>query len=518
MPQAYCTECRTHVTVRQGACLAGHQVNTPLHRREPGRHASRSDAGSTLAVALRQVRKSLGSSETPPSEGRHHQPGSERPPTPELVRRPEDTKRTRWPLNGDRPPFTPETSSPIRTRPSHPPAPVSRVKGVGSPLLELLGMAEPPTSLTGPHLPPLGRSAPAEAPPAPLPSPSDLAEPPPVPPEVAPAGPVRPAPYEPPPPPEILRANGHTPAPSTSVLVARLLESTIDGSPMEGWKPRPVAGLEERKSRRWPLLLIATGICLALLTGAKWLVDVPARHADDMRNDLAVAASQLGRSLPRLMRALGPVTNPGAGQERLISSSGTLVDLGSASRALSLEANRPLPWAAPFSSDEPTDALRGPRRTAARLAGATNRIEERLTAALAYRAGLRQTFVLPRLPVSASPRDLRPLETRLAEVGTRTGEVLSSIPRDPALKGHRLQAMQLLNYFDGWQGRYLAALRVDNPEQTSNLIHQLHGKVSQLQADLADPLRELDGWAHRRSFDLAHRLRELARQLRQPST
>ena len=287
--------------------------------------------------------------------------------------------------------------------PPHPPAPVSRVKGVGSPLLELLGMAEPPTSLTGPHLPPLGRSAPAEAPPAPFPSPSDLAEPPLVPPEVAPAGPVRPAPYEPPPPPEILRANGHTPAPSTSVLVARLLESTIDGSPMEGWKPRPVAGLEERKSRRWPLLLIATGICLALLTGAKWLVDVPARHADDMRNDLAVAASQLGRSLPRLMRALGPVTNPGAGQERLVSSSGTLVDLGSASRALSLEANRPLPWAAPFSSDEPTDALRGPRRTAARLAGATNRIEERLTAALAYRAGLRQTFALPRLPVSASP-------------------------------------------------------------------------------------------------------------------
>ena len=318
-------------------------------------------------------------------------------------------------------------------------------------------MAEPPTSLTGPHLPPPGRSAPTEAPPTPLPSPSDLAEPPPGPPEVAPAGPVRPAPSDPPPPPEILR-NGHTPAPSTSVLVARLLESTIDGSPMEGWKPRPVAGLEERKSRRWPLLLIATGICLALLTGAKWLVDVPARHADDMRNDLAVAASQLGRSLPRLMRALGPVTNPEAGQERLISSSGTLVDLGSASRALSLEANRPLPWAAPFSSNEPTDALRAPRRTAARLAGATNRIEERLTAALAYRAGLRQAFVLPRLPVSASPRDLRPLETRLAEAGTRTGEVLSSVPHDPALKGHRLQAMQLLNYFDGWQGRYLAAL------------------------------------------------------------
>ncbi len=218
------------------------------------------------------------------------------------------------------------------------------------------------------------------------------------------------------------------------------------------------------------------------------------------------------------MRALGPVTNPEAGQERLISSSGTLVDLGSASRALSLEANRPLPWAAPFSSNEPTDALRAPRRTAARLAGATNRIEERLTAALAYRAGLRQAFVLPRLPVSASPRDLRPLETRLAEAGTRTGEVLSSVPRDPALKGHRLQAMQLLNYFDGWQGRYLAALRADNPEQTSNLIHQLHGKVNQLRSDLADPLRELDGWAHRRSFDLAHQLRDLARQLRQPST
>ena len=204
MPQAYCTECRTHVTVRQGACLAGHQVNTPLHRREPGRHSSRADSGSTLAVALRQVRKSLVSSETSPSEGRHRQPGSERPPTPELVRRPEDTKRTRWPLNGKRPPITPEPSVPLRTRPgtlrrpSHPTAPVSRINGVGSPLLELLGMAEPPTSLTGPHLPPPGRSAPTEAPPTPLPSPSDLAEPPPGPPEVAPAGPVRPAPSDPP--------------------------------------------------------------------------------------------------------------------------------------------------------------------------------------------------------------------------------------------------------------------------------------------------------------------------------
>ncbi len=118
MPQAYCTECRTHVTVRQGACLAGHQVNTPLHRREPGRHSSRADSGSTLAVALRQVRKSLVSSETSPSEGRHRQPGSERPPTPELVRRPEDTKRTRWPLNGERPPITPEPSVPLRTRPT----------------------------------------------------------------------------------------------------------------------------------------------------------------------------------------------------------------------------------------------------------------------------------------------------------------------------------------------------------------------------------------------------------------
>ena len=516
MPQAYCTECRTHVTVRQGACLAGHPVNTPLHRREPGRHASRTQSGSTLAVALRQVRRSLASpTAISPNKGQHHQPGPERPPTPKVSRRPEDTKRARWSLNTDRLRVPPRPPQPFPSNRSRPASPAHHANNrPGSPLLELFGLAEPPTSLSGPHLPPLGKSAPAEAPAVPPRSDLTMEAP-----ETSPVGPVRPAPSDPPAPPEPLRtSNGALPAPSTSVLVARLLESTIDGTPMEGWKPRPVTGLEERKSRRWPLLVIAAGICMALLTGAKWLVDVPARHADGMRNDLAVAASQLGRSLPRLVGALGPITNPGAGLERLAASSGTLVDLGSASRALSLEANRPLPWAAPFSSTEPTEALRSPRRKAAKLAAGADRIEERLTAALAYRSALRQAFVLPRLPVSASPRDLRPLETRLAEVGTRTGEILGSVPRDAALAEHRRESLRLLDYFERWQVRYLAALRADNPDQTSDLVHALHGKVSKMRSDLADPLRQLDGWAHRRSFDLNQQLQDLARQLRQPST
>jgi hypothetical protein len=302
------------------------------------------------------------------------------------------------------------------------------------------------------------------------------------------------------------------------VLVARLLESTIDGSPLEGWKPRPVTGLEARKSRRWPLLLIATGICMALLTGAKWLVDVPARHADDMRNDLAVAASQLGRRLPQLVADLGPITNPEAGPERLLASSGTLVDLGSASRALTLEASRPLPWAAPFSSTEPTDALKPPRRTAARLAAATDRIEEKLGAALIYRTGLRQAFVLPRLPVSAALRDLRPLETRLAEAGSRTREILGTLPRDPALATHRREAMRLLNFFDGWQGRYLAALRADEPDRAADMVNRLRTELTELRRGLAGPLRELDRWADRRSSELAQELQVLVRQLHQRST
>jgi hypothetical protein len=308
------------------------------------------------------------------------------------------------------------------------------------------------------------------------------------------------------------------PAPSTSVLVARLLESTVDGSPLEGWKPRPVTGLEQRKSRRWPLLLIATGICLALLTGAKWLVDVPARHADDMRNDLAVATTQLGRRLPGLVAALGPITNPEVGTERLVATSGLLVDLGSASRALSLEATRPMPWAAPFSSTEPTDALRAPRRTAARLAVATDRIEQRLGAALGYRSGLRHAFVLPRLVVSAPPRDLSPLETRLAEVGTNTSEILTALPSDPTLADHRREARRLLEFFEGWQGRYLAALRADEPDRAAELVERLRTKVTDLRLGLAEPLARLDRWAERRSSEIAQELRVLARQIRQRST
>ncbi len=171
MPQAYCTECRTHVTVRQGACLAGHQVNTPLHRREPGRHAARSQ--STLVVALRQVRQSLSTTEVSPDEGRHRQPGSERPTSPEVPRRPGEEQRPRWPRSGERPH---RVTPPRASLASDQPAPVrpqvdgTRGKGVNSPLLELLGMAEPPTSLAGPHLPPPGRPAPVTAPAAPAPS------------------------------------------------------------------------------------------------------------------------------------------------------------------------------------------------------------------------------------------------------------------------------------------------------------------------------------------------------------
>ena len=171
MPQAYCTECRTHVTVRQGACLAGHQVNTPLHRREPGRHAAPSQ--STLVVALRQVRQSLTTADVSPDEGRHRQPGSERPTSPEVPRRPGEEQRPRWRRSGERPHRVTPPRAPLA---SDQPAPVrpqvdgTGAKGVNSPLLELLGMAEPPTSLAGPHLPPPGRPAPATAPAVPAPS------------------------------------------------------------------------------------------------------------------------------------------------------------------------------------------------------------------------------------------------------------------------------------------------------------------------------------------------------------
>ena len=180
--------------------------------------------------------------------------------------------------------------------------------------------------------------------------------------------------------------------PPPACCCRRAVESTVDGSPLEGWNPRPVTGLEQRKSRR-PLLLIATGSASALPTGAKWLVDVPARHADDMRNDLAVATTQLGRRLPGLVAALGPITNPEVGTERLVATSGLLVDLGSA-RGRS-RSKRPVPCPGRRLSRRPSPPTPSwLLDDAARLAVATDRIEQRLGAALGYRSGLRHAFVL----------------------------------------------------------------------------------------------------------------------------
>ena len=138
MPQAYCTECRTHTPKAPVSPV----IRSTLPSIDESRGATL-PSQTTLVVALRQVRQSLTTTDAPPTRDVHRQPGSGRPTSPEVPRRPGEEQRPRWPRSGERP----HRVTPPRRLSLDQPAPVrpqvdgTGAKGVNSPLAVRHGRA-----------------------------------------------------------------------------------------------------------------------------------------------------------------------------------------------------------------------------------------------------------------------------------------------------------------------------------------------------------------------------------------
>ena len=475
MPHAYCTTCEATVTVREGHCLAGHIITKPILESTRGRHRApnrweklrpgrimtaghhRADRGSQRRVADPQ----------PPPDA-----PPERSPLPRPA--PKPTRVRAWTT---RPAPQPDPS-PVAPRPVLAPPwlrPQSEPRTVySSSMLEMLGLDEEAgyeptfTTLTAPH--------PEWQTPAPvtrsqktglerLPTLSDMKT----------------------------VNDGHT---DTGTLIERLWFATEEHDAVGPAADLRASIFAEVPARtfRWSVIISAVlmmTIAVALLQNG---IRLPARLADEAVATYRTVVTDAQDVLPTAREVLLAITDPAVTIEGLSDAAVTLSQLDTASRNLFTTASEPLSSTPPLVSRDALDGLTPVRSEMANASQTGLAIERGLGDALTYRLVFEKAFLLPELPVSASPDEISAVGVELGLGLAATLDTIAALPHDPAFESHRTQAESVAARYGDWQIQYLSALRAGDLTATTSLVEELQNAVGELTTGISAPLQAVATW------------------------
>lgn len=273
------------------------------------------------------------------------------------------------------------------------------------------------------------------------------------------------------------------------------------------WTPRPLAsGARTSRSFRWSVVLMA----LTLGVGAFFLVriglGIPERRAEARRVEYQGALQEMSTVVPDIAIVADLITDPG--EPGIVQGLVTVVQLDDRAEWVHTVASRDLPSVPPLLPRGAIDDLADIRDRMLAIVDRAETISGRLSDTVSYRLAFERAFQLPPLPLSATEAAAQEAGSALTVMLTDSVEAAANLPDDDLLRTHREQVDILIGWLTTWQSDYLVALRAGDSARTDELLSQARQRITQIQADLVQPLADLRAWAAESIGDLDGRIDE----------
>lgn len=245
------------------------------------------------------------------------------------------------------------------------------------------------------------------------------------------------------------------------------------------WRPTPLGSIvRSRRQYRWPVVIGALLVGLAVLFVARFFILLPADEAEARLADYAAAIDEFDGALDA-MEAAASLTDPTAASRFL-----------AAADALREVATPGPPGLLPFLPAGPVGDVKAARVRLLALADAADSIAERLALGSTYRAASEDILAIPLLPFSAPPELIDPAAEALAEMQADSEAAAAALDdEDEGYAGYRDAVAAALEELPGWIDRYLLALRREDEAGAVALVAELQalrdGTLAELDASLA---------------------------------
>ena len=279
---------------------------------------------------------------------------------------------------------------------------------------------------------------------------------------------------------------------NTSEMVGQLWTAGDNTDHLDVWAPDEMnSKIESRRKFRWTSLIGIVAVIGLVVTGLVLLPTITQNRADDHRDLLTTALSDLRGELPDTQTSLAAATDPVSTSSDLSDLATQLTVLTAKASSLDAAAQADLPAAPPLTSRAPIDELEPIRARIEPLGTVANTIQRRIANLVEYRTLMADFLSLPDLPITADSSGQAELRVTLASAQADSAAILAGLPDDPALADHRSSARDLNDRFATWQVDYLEALRTEDSVVARELLAELGDGLAELDNQLVNPLAQI---------------------------
>lgn len=279
---------------------------------------------------------------------------------------------------------------------------------------------------------------------------------------------------------------------NTSEMVGQLWTAGDSSTHLDVWAPDEMnRKITSRRPFRWTSLLGIVGVIGLIVVGLVLLPTITQNRADNHREMLTTALSDLRAELPDTQTSLAVATDPTSTASSLSDLATQLTVLTAKASSLDAAAQADLPAAPPLTSRAPIDELEPIRARSEPLGSIANTIQRRIANLVEYRTLMSDFLNLPDLPISADSSGQAELRVTLASAQADSAAILAGLPDDAALADHRSSARDLNDRFATWQVDYLEALRTEDSVLARELLAELGDGLAELDSQLVNPLAQI---------------------------
>lgn len=288
-----------------------------------------------------------------------------------------------------------------------------------------------------------------------------------------------------------LPQTGSTTEQGSAGLVQRLWQASEafdEDLVIEDWAPE--APLDRVVGRYrwawWPVLLGALVIGMLLVTMN--LRSIPAKQAEDLRQDWIVLALEVEGGAEGAREATVIITNPATSPDDLADARNSLIGFDGSSATLDALVSQDFPSPPPLASGDAFDSLKPIQNDLLASSELATDVQDALSDAITYRSLLASSFLLPSLPTAADEAMLAGLGEQIANSVASTRAAVRQFPIGPSFDIHRNSALALVNRLETWQASYLDALRLGDIDAATELISEITTRISTLRSTVREPL------------------------------
>jgi hypothetical protein len=247
------------------------------------------------------------------------------------------------------------------------------------------------------------------------------------------------------------------------------------------WRPTPLGKVvESKREYRWPIVVGAVLVGLAVLFVARFVILLPADEAEARLAEYAAAVDDFSVAIDA-MEAAATLTDPAAAGQFL-----------EAADALLLVARPGPPGFLPFMPAGPVADVRSVRHRLLLLADKADSIAARLARAAQYRKASEDILEIPLLPSSAPPELIDPAARALATMQTESTAAAERLDDSDEYATYRASVDRALSTVPGLIDRYLLALRRGEAATAVTLIADLQALRAETLAEVEQVLGQVE--------------------------